>query len=574
MATWPRKLQAEFKAKLADQLATKPEARFGSYQTDPIGYVEKYLGFSPWAGRNGNPGQRELYEDIATSVKEQLEDKPTIKVFRVEAGHGLGKTWGCAGLVNWFFDCFTPSVIITTAPSKEQVDLLLWKDIKTQRKDRGLGGRVLPAESRMERSENHFAVGRTTSDSGGKGTNRVQGQHNEYSLFVLDEAEGVPKFFFDAVEAMMTGGRVVIVIMIANPQSRSSEFFRWGRRSDVKSYRFSLLDFPNVIDDAPTVPGGTRRDWVSERVGRWCESVEVHDESLYTFELPFDVELMDGTHYPAGTIFQPNGEFQFRVMGVPPSHDALRSFVSSGVYDAAKVRQVQPTPAQIRECRIGVDAARFGLDAGTVWVNHRATLRRGASLHRLETDDYIAAVKREALAAVAAGATSVHVRVDGTGGFGSGVIDGLRKDSELRKIPDFQVFEVHFASSAQDTDSFDGIITECYWHVGESLKGLRLINPPEELEADLCDRIFEYVNKAGKTLKRLEPKENFRKRYRTPDHPNGRSPDDGDGVALAVAPDFLFGSGAMVSGGAMAPSAIYQPGGRQNPRALPTFGRR
>lgn len=502
--------------------------------------MERFLGFTPWAGRRGKPGQRELYADIAQSVKDQLADKPTIKVFRVEAGHGLGKTWGCAGLVNWFHDCFTPSVVITTAPSKEQVDMLLWKDIKTQRKDRGLGSRVLPAESRMERSENHFAVGRTTSDSGGKGTNRVQGQHNEFSLFVLDEAEGVPKFFFDAVEAMMTGGRVVIVIMIANPQTRSSEFFRWGRRSDVKSYRFSLLDFPNVLDDGPTVPGGTRRDWVTARIGRWCEVVPLHDESLYTFELPFDVELTDGTTYPAGTIWRPNGEFQFRVMGVPPSHDALRSFVSSGLYEAAIAREVSPTDQDVRDCRIGVDVSRFGLDAGTVWVRHLACLRRTASLHKQETDDYVEAVASAALGAVAQGAQSVHIRIDGTGGFGAGLVDALRKDSRLRAIPDFKVLEVHFASSALEEGSFADIITECYAHLGESLKGLKVMSPPEELEADLTDRNFEFVNRQGKTLKRLEPKEAFRKRHVSAEHPNGRSPDDGDGVALAAAPDFIF----------------------------------
>lgn len=518
---------------------------FDKFKTDPIGYVERHLGFSPWAGRNGKPGQRELYQDIAESVEKQLAGIPTIRIFRVEAGHGLGKTWGCAGLVNWFFDCFAPSVTITTAPSKEQVDLLLWKDIKTQRKGKTLGGRVLPSESRMERSENHFAIGRTTSDSGGKGTNRAQGQHNEYSMFVLDEAEGVPKFFFEAVEAMMTGGRVVIVILIANPQTRTSEFFKWGRRSDVKSYRFSLLDFPNVLDGAPTVPGGTNRDWVSERLGRWCEVVSEHDEALYTFELPFDAEMLDGTVFPGGTIFQPSGEFQFRVMGVPPSHDALRSFVSGGVYEAAKVRAVEPTPEDVRCCRIGVDVARFGMDRGTVWKRHEARVRRTGSLHRQETDDYVKAVKDAAMEAVARRATSVHVRVDGTGGFGAGVIDALRKDSDLRKLPDFKVFEVHFASSAHDRDAFDNIITECYYHAGESLKGLRLEGAPEELEADLCDRLFEYVNKSGKTLKRLEPKENFRKRHKSSEHPDGRSPDDGDGVALAIAPDFVFAEEEM-----------------------------
>ena len=102
------------------------------------------------------------------------------------------------------------------------------------------------------------------------------------------------------------------------------------------------------------------------------------------------------------------------------------------------------------------------------------------------------------------------------------------------------MLEVHFASSALEEGSFADIITECYAHLGESLKGLKVMSPPAELEEDLTDRNFEFVNRQGKTLKRLEPKEAFRKRHVSPEHPNGRSPDDGDGVALAAAPDFVF----------------------------------
>jgi hypothetical protein len=97
---------------------------YARYRTDPIGYVEKELHVTPWSGRS-KKGQRELFADIGESVRKQLAGEPAIRIFRVEAGHGVGKTFGAAGLVNWFFDAFAPSITMTTAPTKPQVVKLL-----------------------------------------------------------------------------------------------------------------------------------------------------------------------------------------------------------------------------------------------------------------------------------------------------------------------------------------------------------------------------------------------------------------------------------------------------------------
>ncbi len=76
-------------------------------------------------------------------------------------------------------------------------------------------------------------------------------------------------------------------------------------------------------------------------------------------------------------------------------------------------------------------------------------------------------------------------------------------------------------------------ITELYYETAESLKGVSLIAPPDPLEVDLTEREFKFVNRAGKTKKILEPKEDFKKRTK-------RSPDDGDGLVLALGPDHCF----------------------------------
>ena len=59
---------------------------------------------------------------------------------------------------------------------------------------------------------------------------------------------------------------------------------------------------------------------------------------------------------------------------------------------------------------------------------------------------------------------------------------------------------------------------------------------PDEMEDDLVDRRFDYVNRQGRILRKLEQKDVFKKRHK------GRSPDDGDGAVLALAPEYTLKS--------------------------------
>jgi hypothetical protein len=504
------------------------------FQIRPDLYLQTILGIELWKGVDG-PGQAEIVADIGESVRKQLAGEKANKIFRVEAGHGVGKTYVAAGLVNWFFDCFPPSITITTAPSDEQVRLLLWKEIKTLRRGRNLPGRVLEVEPFMSLGDDHFAIGRTTSDSGGQGTARMQGQHPKFWLYVLDEAEGVPDFVFGAVEGMMTGGTVGIVLMLANPQTRTSRFHKAANEPGVSNYRISVLSHPNVVSGKEIVPGATKRDWALSMIAKHCEVVQDHDDDQYTFTVGYPVEK-DGVEYPAGTIFLPNPEFCFRVLGVAPANLADRCFTSPGRYEAAEKRQPDRSDPEI--CAIGVDCARFGGDAGTIYVRHCNVAWRAAQIMKDDSFAYLEAIKKPALEAAKHGAKRLSVRVDGTGGFGSGVVDLVRADEELRlAYPDGEdydgvvVYEIQFGESAKDRHVYADIITQLYAEAAETLKGIRVERVPAFLKVDLTERPYEYINRAGVTLKKLQDKEIFRKKNKN------RSPDDGDGFVLAVAPE-------------------------------------
>ncbi len=517
---------------------------FADYQFNPEGYTKDKLGWQPWRGSGiDEPGQVEIFEAYTHALRQQFEREKyengeaydetvwqpgqIIKNrIRIEAGHGVGKTKGMSALVSHFLDCFRPSIIYTFAPSWDQVKKLLWKEIKTDRKKAKLPGRILET-CEVIIDDNHFASGKSTDDSNGKGGERVQGQHGKFLMFVLDEAEGIPKFVYEAIDSMTSGG-IVIVLMIANPKTRNSHFYHQAKYSNVLSMRMSCLQHPNVVADKTVVPGAVKRSYVTDMIEKHCHEVDGPNPDLFHFQVPWD----------ATTWYEPNNEFMFRVLGIPPENASINTFIPVGRFEAAVKRGKQPmvnATTDPTKARIGVDCARWGDDTGAVYLRHNGHISKVARIEQQNTFVYVEHIKFAALKLPDA-VTSLHIRVDGTGGFGAGIIDRLLVDPELRRrFHDFQVIEVMFGAlpSPHNSDEYANCVTEMYAETAEVLKDIAIIQPAEQLEIDLTDRQYGYQSKGQLELKRLEPKDDFRKRHK-------HSPDDGDGLVLCAAPDFCF----------------------------------
>lgn len=519
--------------------ATEHEAASGT-RFDPARYFKEKFGWEPWSGTDTEPGQQQVIDAYVLALRQQHEKQDyeagilTLEsleywypgqviqfVIRVEAGHTVGKTRLAAGLVSHYFDHFSPSIINTYAPSWNQIKRLLWKEIANDREGRSdLPGRVLD-NCMIKYRSNHFAEGRATNNAGGRGTERIQGQHGPYLMLVMDEAEGVADYVYDAIESMTSGG-ICIVLLLANPRTRSSRFYQIRDGSDVRNFRISCLYHPNVIEGREVIPGAVKRDYVLKMVEKHCRVVSDHVEDNYTFELPWE----------PGVIYEPDTEMLFRVLGIPPSNVADKNLIPVGRYESAMKRA--PIEMDPELARIGVDVARFGRDFGTVYIRWNGQVWCAGKLSNLDTIEYYHFIKKQALELKNKGVTSVHIRIDGGGGFGGGVVDNLKIDQELRDaFSDFRVYEHHFGGAPRDSKKFYDSITELTADVAETLKALAILNPPNELRADLCDREYGYKNKSGRQVMKLEEKLGFRKRI-------GRSPDDGDGFVLAVASDFLF----------------------------------
>lgn len=474
-----------------------------------------------WQYKNAEPGTRwEKVESV-----EYMGEEWTVAIEVPEHHTYLTEFWEhntmvASGIFSHFFDTCPPAIIYSFAPSYEQINDLLWKEIRTARRRANLPGRTLETPE-LKLTGNHFAKGRATNDSHGRGTERVQGQHGKYLMFIVDEAEGVADFVYDAIESMASGG-IAIVLMLANPRTRTSKFYEQRTRADVASFRISCIYHPNVLADREIVPGAVRRDYVEKMLDDHCDIVDRHDPDSHTFELP----------WRDGVIYKPDAEYMFRVLGIAPANLSDNTFITTDRYEAACQREIaESEPAK---ARIGIDVARYGTDAGTIYCRWNGRIWRHRQITGQNTNAYREAILLLCEWLKAQDVTDVQVRVDGGGGYASGIIDPLQVDMSFQAMFDsVQLLEVHNNGEAFDASSYADKVTEMYAEAAQTIAGVTIQNPPALLEADLTERPYTFVNKSGRSVKKLVEKEKFKDKH-------GRSPDDGDGFVLAAAPDHIF----------------------------------
>lgn len=525
---------------LADKLSNQAE-----HTLDPVTYAKEILDITLWEGGDYGTGQAEVAQAYATAIDLQLRkengeniDPKDIKNWiRVESGHGVGKTALAAALVTHFFDHFDPAIILAYAPRYEQVNDQLFKDIRIFRsRNPSALGTALERKPEVKHKPNHSIKGKATK---GSQTEAVQGSHERHMMIVLDEAEGIDDYVFDAVASMVSGGTVVIVLMLANPRTRSSRFYRLRDHQNGVSFTISCLSHPNVRENKNIIPGAVRRDYVLSMAQEHCTIVANHDPDKYTLEFPWE----------PGVIYSPGAEFMFRVLGIPPADSSEDTFCPIARYTSFTKRKLKDDELGDRTvATIGVDAARYGDDNGTIYLRRGDTVELATEINKQDGFAYYVAIRDLIVALVKDGVTRIDVRVDGGGGYGSTAIDNLSREQweneegeplggyndEGEPLPIVSIREVLFNSVPYDITAFADTATELYFHAGQACYIVEAKGTlPSSLQDDLCFRSYTYVTKKGRHVKRLTPKEMFRKKF-------NRSPDHGDGFALCVAPLYLF----------------------------------
>ena len=205
---------------------------------DPVEFCHYWLNSSTW------PKQDEILRSIATNSKTA-----------VRSCHSSGKTYVAALATCWWLARYKKSIVITTAPTSNQVEKQLWKEIadvcsrarypfpKPTQVKLDLGITETPINAKR------YAFGFTTTVEKQDEGVKFQGFHGAHVLIIFDEAPGVEEKIFTAAEGIRASGHVSF-LLIGNPTIPSGIFFdAFGRnKASYNTLSIDAFETPNFDD--------------------------------------------------------------------------------------------------------------------------------------------------------------------------------------------------------------------------------------------------------------------------------------------------------------------------------------
>lgn len=231
------------------------------YAENPAFWVKEVLGEHLWSAQ----------VEIAESVRDH-------RYTAVHSAHDTGKSFVASRIVAWWLSTHEPgeAFVVSTAPSYSQVRAILWREIRAAHKKGQLPGRTNQVEWHI--GPQIVGYGRRPEDC--DVATAFSGIHARYVLVVADEASGIPKGLWDAIDTLVTN-EDSRVLAIGNPDDSTSHFAGICKPgSGWNTIHVDGLATPNFTDEA--VPESLRPlllspTWVEERKARWGE-----DSPIYT----------------------------------------------------------------------------------------------------------------------------------------------------------------------------------------------------------------------------------------------------------------------------------------------------
>ena len=326
-----------------------------------------------------------------------------------------------------------------------------------------------------EHPETWYMSARTypkTGDSNSQ-ANTLAGLHADYLLFILDEVGGIPDGVMAAAEAGLASGVETKIIMAGNPTHLEGPLYR---AVTSEKHLWKVTEITSDPDNPKRSPR-VSIEWAKEQ------------REKYGADSPW---------YIVNVL----GKF-------PPS--SINSLLGPDEVSEAMKRQLVHGSYEYSQKRLGVDVARFGMDRTVIFPRQGLRAFKPAVMNGADTLQIVSRIMESK-----SKWGSEADFIDGTGGFGAGVVDLLRQQN-------VNVFEVHFSGKPNDP-RFLNKRAEMWFKMAEWVKkGGSLPNMPE-LARELTAPQYTFVN--GKF--QLEPKENIKERL-------GFSPDLADSLALTFA---------------------------------------
>lgn len=308
----------------------------------------------------------------------------------------------------------------------------------------------------------------------------LSGLHSRYPFVLLDEIGDMPITVGQKAEQIFTGQVADALIAAAgNPTSLTGLLYH------ISTIVRSLWSIVTIIGD----PEDPKAWFYAPRFGPEAAQHAREQIRLYGRDNPWVKSTILGEF--------PDQGFN-TLLGVDEVERAMRRHHKEDVYSHAQKR-------------LGVDVARFGSDRTVIFprqglASFKPVIMRGA--RSTEVAARVAAAKAKW--------GSEYEFVDGTGGYGAGVVDAL---TQAGHTP----IEVNFSAQAPDVRFFN-LRSYIWWQMAEWVKKGGALPPIPELVAELTAPTYSF--QGGRI--RLEEKEQIKKRLQF-------SPDIGDSLAVTFA---------------------------------------
>lgn len=168
----------------------------------------------------------------------------------VQSAAGIGKSFLAAIVSLWWIDIHPlgEAIVVTTAPSAEQVGAILWQEIRKHHAVGGLPGSIqrgVPARWVLG-DGTLVGLGRKPPDYN---QSAWQGIHRRYVLVIMDEAGGLAEALWAGAEAITTNDDCRI-LAIGNPDDSASKFATVCQQENLwHTIKVSAWDTPNLTGE-------------------------------------------------------------------------------------------------------------------------------------------------------------------------------------------------------------------------------------------------------------------------------------------------------------------------------------
>lgn len=431
---------------------------------------------------------------------------------------GVGKDFCAAQAAAAKLMLYPFSKVGVTSASRKTLRTNFWPELATLYKSSDLFQRYFEMDTQSVRARGHretwFLISRTSSAHyssstgvGAAGEKEAESIAGMYApggtLVIVDEASGVDDAVFDALEGTANTADAKL-LYIGNPLRRSGRFHDVFRRpAFAAGWKHFHIDF--TMSSRTNTPEGRaiRLQWIRQH-GKNSAFVQARIWGRFPTGSSIDTVL------PEDLVQQALGRFS-EINWLRNEDGTFRYPLDIGVDmarfgDDETVIVVRSGPAGLRMEVMGKKDSQFVLGRVLHWIHHFAKVPAGAEL----PDE----VKK-----------NVTVRVDEGGGYGSGVIDPLRRMG-------FRVAGVHNGASPKGRkakEKYDSLAMQLW---DEDLKNALLTAKLAAINDDvllhqLVSRQYDYT--VGRESKlRLVSKERMRKA-------GLGSPDRADALVLAFA---------------------------------------